>query len=517
VLDALAFERGQREHAIGLDAPHEALRLVEGLSGRVQVALELALRPEYGVGRPLVRLVDGGAFTRGGPDRFALAAAVELDVDDGVLRAEFTVEAGDEFGFALRWAPVPGPSPSPTRSGDVAAALADTVEGWRSWEAHHDLYEGPHRELIRFSARVLKGLTYRPTGAVVAAPTTSLPETIGGERNWDYRYAWIRDASFTVDALWISTCAEEVDDFVSWLEGAAGGHVHDDRPLQIMYGVAGERDLAERELPHLRGYRDSRPVRVGNGAWNQTQLDIYGEFLDAYARYADRLREPDEHLSHFLAELADTAAARWPEPGSGLWEARSEPRPYLSGKAYCWVALDRAIQLAPRIGATDRVADWSAERERIRHAILTRCWSESKRAFTQAFDSHDLDAAGLLLPLVGFLPADDERILLTLDAVERELVQDGLVQRYRSDDGLKGEEGTFVICSFWLARVLARAGRREHAEELFERVAGFANDVGLLAEEIDPRTGELLGNFPQAFSHIGLITAAWDIDQAGSP
>jgi GH15 family glucan-1,4-alpha-glucosidase len=512
LIDALAFERGQRGHALGLDAPHELLRLVKGLSGRVELELELAWRPEYGLGRPLLSLVEGGAVGRGGPDRFGLASRIALSAWDGVVRGRFAVEAGEWLGFALRWAPVEAPDPQPTRAADVATAIEDTVEGWRSWEAHHDIFEGPHRELVRFSSRVLKGLTYRPTGAIVAAPTTSLPERIGGERNWDYRYSWIRDASLTIDALWISTCSDEVDEFVAWLLGAAGGHVHEDRPLQIMYGVGGERDLAERELPHLRGHRGSRPVRVGNGAWNQVQLDIYGEFIDAYSRYSGRLREPDAELAHFLADLADAAAARWQGRGSGIWEARSGRQHYLSGKLYSWVALDRALRLAPAIGARDRVDEWSRERDRIREAILTRGWSKRKHAFTQAFDSDELDAAALLVPLVGFLPPNDERVLSTLDAIERELVDQGLVLRYRSGDGLPGREGTFVICSFWLVSGLARAGRRDRAEALFEDICRFANDVGLLAEEIDPPTGELLGNFPQAFSHVGLITAARDLE-----
>jgi GH15 family glucan-1,4-alpha-glucosidase len=256
-------------------------------------------------------------------------------------------------------------------------------------------------------------------------------------------------------------------------------------------------------------------VRVGNGAWNQTQLDVYGEFLDAYYRYVDRLRAPDGQLAHFLADLADTAAARWQERGSGIWEARARPQHYLSGKLYCWVALDRAICLAPRLGAEERVESWSRERQRIAEAILTRGWSASKRAFTQAFDSEELDAAALLVPLVGFLPPSDERVLSTIDAIERELLEEGLVRRYRSFDGLRGREGTFVICSFWLVSALARAGRRERAEQLFDEIVRFANDLGLLAEEFDPRTGEPLGNFPQAFSHVGLITAAHDLDRLG--
>lgn len=512
--DALLFAPGQRHHALGLAAPHELVRLIEGLAGRVEVELELAPRPEYGLGRPLFRLHEGGAASLGGPDRLALSAQVSLEASESTLRARFPVAAGERHGFALRWSPAEHPEPEPTAAGDVEARIADTVAGWRSWEDEHDIYDGPHRELIRLSSRVLKGLTYRPTGAIVAAPTTSLPESLGGGRNWDYRYSWIRDASLTLDALWIGTCSDEADSFVDWMVGAAGGHIHDEQPLQIMYGIAGERDLAERELPHLRGHRGSAPVRVGNGAWAQTQLDVYGEFLDAYCRYVEHLGEPDGQLSHFLADLADAAADRWQQRGSGIWEARAGPQHYLSGKLYCWVALDRAVKLAPRIGAGEQAARWTAARERVREAIESRGFSDRKRAFTQAFDSDELDAAALLVPLTGFLPARDERVLSTIAALERELMQDGLLLRYRSDDGLAGSEGTFAICSFWLVSALARAGERERAEALFERVVGFANDLGLLAEEIDPASGELLGNFPQAFSHVGLINAAADIDGA---
>jgi alpha,alpha-trehalase len=288
--------------------------------------------------------------------------------------------------------------------------------------------------------------------------------------------------------------------------------VHDEQPLQIVYGIGGERDLAERELPHLRGHRGSGPVRIGNGAWDQTQLDVYGEFLAAYCRYLENLGEPDENLSHFLCDLGDAVADRWQQAGSGIWEARAGPQHYLSGKLYCWVALDRAIRLAQQIGAADRIERWASERDRIHEAILERGFSERKQAFAQALDSDDLDAAALLIPLTGFLPADDPRVHSTIEALERELMQDGLLRRYRSEDGLDSSEGAFVICSFWLASALARAGEPNRAEQLFERVVGYANDLGLLAEEIDPVSGELLGNFPQAFSHVGLITAAADID-----
>ena len=511
--DGFAFAEGQRGHELGLDPPHELVRLVEGLTGRVELELELAPRPEYGLGRPLFRTTPAGAVTIGGPDRLALAAGVPLAIGEATVRATFAVGPGDRQGFALRWAAAEQTDPEPTGAEAVAARLEDAARGWRSWEDDHDIYEGPHRELIRLSSRVLKGLTYRPTGAIVAAPTTSLPETIGGGRNWDYRYSWIRDASLTLDALWIGTCSDEVDAFVSWMSGAAGGHIDERRPLQIMYGVTGERDLAERELQHLRGHRGSFPVRVGNGASNQTQLDIFGEFLDAYYRYLEKLGDPSAEVAHFLVDLADAAAARWDERGSGIWEARSGPQHYLSGKLYCWVALDRAVRIASRIGAAEHAPRWARERDRIRDAILTRGWSEQKRAFTQAFGVDDLDAVALLIPLVGFLPATDERVLATIEAVERELMQDGLLLRYRAQDGLAGEEGTFVICSFWLVRALAGSGQLERATELFDRVVGYANDLGLLAEEIDPGTGELLGNFPQAFSHVGLITAAWDLDR----
>lgn len=513
--DAMLFAEGQRGHALGLDVPHELARLVEGLDGRVELELELSPRPEYGLGRPLFRLRGGGAVSLGGPDRFALSADLPLEIRGSTIFARVAVEAGERRGFAFCWVPAEHREPRATSSGEVAGRIDDTVAGWRSWEAEHDIYQGQHRELIRLSSRVLKGLTYRPTGAIVAAPTTSLPEAIGGRRNWDYRFSWIRDASLTLDALWIGTCSDEIEAFVDWMVGAAGGHIHDEQPLQIMYGIAGERDLAERELPHLRGHRGSAPVRIGNGAWNQTQLDIYGEFLDAYCRYVEHLGEPDELLSHFLRDLADAAASRWGQRGSGIWEARSGPQHYLSGKVYSWVALDRAVRLGRRIGAGDSVKRWGIERGRVREAILTRGFSEGKRAFTQAFGVEDLDASALLIPLTGFLPATDERVRSTIDALERELMQDGLLLRYRSDDGLEGEEGTFAICSFWLVSALARAGETERAEALFEHVVGYANDLGLLAEEIDPVKGELLGNFPQAFSHVGLINAAADIDRHG--
>jgi GH15 family glucan-1,4-alpha-glucosidase len=519
VTDALAFAEGRRGHDLGLASPHELLRLVEGVSGTVEMALELAPRPEYGLVRPLFRHTPEGGRTFGGPTRIAVTAGVPVEITDSTMRASFTVVEGRQAGFALRWTAVEDEAPSPTEASRVADRIEVTAEGWRSWEAEHDIYEGPHRDLVRFSSRVLKGLTYRPTGAIVAAATTSLPEDAGGERNWDYRFAWIRDASLTLQALYIGACSDEAENFVSFMTSAAGGRVKGGS-LQIMYGIGGEHDLTERELDHLPGWRDSRPVRIGNGAWRQTQLDVYGELLDALWLYHEQLGELHPEIQEFVAELAHAAAERWKQRDAGMWEMRGEPQHHLSSKVLCWTALDRAVKLAPQLGMHGSMVDeWAAERDRICEAVLERGWSEQRQAYAQAFDSDELDAAALLMPLVGFLPATEERMRSTIDAIARDLTEDGLVLRYRNQkglnsDGLEGEEGTFVICSFWLVSCLARAGELDRAEALFDQLAGYANDVGLFAEEIDTAHDELLGNFPQAFSHIGLITAAWEIDKA---
>ena len=516
--DAMAFAEGQRHHELGFGAPHLILRLVEGVSGEVELELELAPRPEYGLVKPLFRATEGGGRTFGGPNQVVASSGVPAAIEDSKMSASFTVSEGHRLGFALQWAPPEGPAPEPFAPDEVAARIDDTVEAWRSWEAEHDIYEGPHREQVRLSARVLKGLTYRPTGAIVAAPTSSLPETVGGERNWDYRYAWIRDASLTLEALYIGACSDEAVDFVSFMTSAAGGRASE-RSLQIMYGIGGEHDLTERELPHLCGWRDSAPVRVGNGAWGQTQLDVYGELLNSLYLYREQLGELHPEIQRFVADLANTAARRWRETDAGMWEMRGEPRHHLSSKVLCWVALDRAIKLGDQLGMHAEVEHWTRERDMIREAVLTRGWSDARQAYAQSFDADELDAAQLLMPILGFLPATDERMRSTIDAIADELTDDGLVLRYRNDeglnaDGLTGEEGTFVICSFWLVSALAKAGEVGRAEELFNKLVSYANDLGLLAEEIDTASGELLGNFPQAFSHIGLITAAWEIDKA---
>jgi GH15 family glucan-1,4-alpha-glucosidase len=515
--DTLAFATGQRGHDLGLDAPHELLRSVEGVSGAVDLELELSPRPEYGLVKPLFRLEDRGGRTFGGVGRIAVGAGVPVEIEDSTMRASFGVGEGETVGFSLRWAPPEERSLDSCPPKEVPARIEDVVEGWRSWELEHDIYDGPHRELVRFSSRVLKGLTYRPTGAVVAAPTTSLPETVGGERNWDYRYAWIRDASMTLEALYVGACSDETESFVSFITSSAGGRAGEES-LRIMYGIDGRHDLSERELPHLPGWRGSAPVRVGNGAWDQVQLDVYGELLSCLHLYRERLGGLHPEVQAFVADLADTASRRWREKDSGIWEMRGDLRHHVSSKVMCWAALDRAVKLAPHLGEHAKVEEWSGARDQIRTAVEERGWSEAKQAYAQSFDSDELDAAALVMPIMGFLPAGDDRMRSTIDAIERELTEDGLVLRYRSDqgmnaDGLRGEEGTFVICSFWLVSCLAQAGELERAERLFDQLAAYSNDLGLLAEQIDTRSGELLGNFPQAFSHIGLINAAWEIDK----
>jgi GH15 family glucan-1,4-alpha-glucosidase len=463
LLDAMAFAPGQRGHDLGFDAPHELVRGVEVVEGELELELELAPRPEYGLIKPLIRLENNGARTFGA-GRLGVSSPVPLEVDDeSTMHASFSLAEGERLGFALRWAPAEQKEPpAPAAADHVFDRIDDTAAAWRSWEAHHDIYEGQNKELVRLSSRVLKGLTYRPTGAIVAAPTTSLPEAVGGERNWDYRFSWIRDSSLTIEALYIGACSDEAEEFVSFMTSSAGGRAGEGS-LQIMYGIGGEHDLSERELPHLRGWRHSAPVRVGNGAWDQVQLDVYGELLNSLWLYRERLGELHPEIQQFVADLADTAARRWTETDSGMWEMRGEPRHHLSSKVLCWVALDRAVKLADQLGDHARTEAWEVARDEIRAAVLERGWSETKQAYAQAFDSDELDAAQLLMPILGFLPATDERMKSTIDAIADDLTEGGLVLRYKNEgglnaDGLSGEEGTFTICSFWLVACLAQAG-----------------------------------------------------------
>jgi GH15 family glucan-1,4-alpha-glucosidase len=515
VTDALSVGPGNRDHELGRGSPHLLLRQVTGLDGEVELELEFEPRPEYGLIHPLLTAVDGGVAARGGADSLVLSSPVVLDVEGATASGRLVVRGGDRVGFALHHRTT---SDQPARvwsQDEINERLEDTIAAWRSWSAHHQGYQGAYEELVHQSGRVLQALTFRPTGGIVAAATTSLPETTGGERNWDYRYSWIRDASFTIHALWVAACPDEAEEFFDFMATASATCLDRGAHLPVMFGVGGERDLTERHLPHLAGWRDSRPVRVGNGAWSQRQLDVYGELLDAVARLSDHLGLVDKSTLRFFVALADGAASCWRDRDQGIWEMRGEPSHFLYSKLMCWVALDRAIALGEQLPIGDRAPSWAATRREIADAILTEGWSDAAGAFTQSFGSDVLDASSLMIPIVGFLPPTDHRVLATIEAIEERLTDDsGLVYRYLADDSLEGEEGTFLLCTFWLAQALAISGKPERAREVFDRAAAYVNDVGLLSEEVDSRSGELLGNFPQAFSHIGLINAAWAIYEA---
>jgi GH15 family glucan-1,4-alpha-glucosidase len=512
--DAMAVGRNERGHDLGADSPGVLLRQLACTDGEMDIEVSYAPRPEYGLIHPILEEVPGGLAARGGAGRLLLCAPGGFEIDGATAHCLLHLTAGQTVVFALQHAPIWDQPLAAWAPDEIAARLADTAEGWRSWSAIHQTYEGPWRDLVHHSGRVLQALTFAPTGAIVAAPTTSLPETVGGERNWDYRYTWVRDASLTMEALWVAACPDEADKFFGFLADAAASQLQRGADLQIMFGIGGERDLSERELPHLAGWRDSQPVRVGNGAWTQRQLDVYGELLGAAQRLVEQLGELDPVTRRFLTAAADTAASRWKEKDQGIWEIRGEPRDFLYSKLMCWVALDRAITLAPQLGAEDRVAGWTTARDEIRAAILEHGWNEQAGAFTQAFGGEDLDASNLMLVITGFLPGDDPRMKATIDATAERLTDErGLVYRYLAQDGLAGEEGTFLLCTFWLAQAQALAGEVDQAVATFERAVAAINDVGLLAEEIDA-DGEMIGNFPQAFSHIGLVNAAWAIAQA---
>jgi GH15 family glucan-1,4-alpha-glucosidase len=495
VTDALAFAPGARGHDIGLDSPHTLIRRVTGLRGTVRMTTELAPRPEYGRTEPHWRPVTGGVEARGGPVRLVCRSTVDWTLRDSAAHAVFDVAAGERvelrLGAGRSFAPV-------AAHGD----LDDTLAGWRSWAADHTTYDGPFAAEVRRSSVVLQGLTYAPSGAIVAAASTGLPETPGGDDAWDYRFAWLRDLSLTARALWLAACPAEPARLLDWVSTATG-HLRDE-PVQIVYGVGGERDLTERVLDHLPG---PIRVRVGNDAYRQTQLDVLGEVLDAAALLGDDL-ELTPAVTDLLVAMADRAADTWPEADSGMWEARDARRHYTSSKVLCWVALDRAVTLAPRLGVDP--GRWKAAAADVRAAVLEQAWSPRAGAYAGAFGSDELDASVLVLPLVGFLPVTDPRMAATIDAVATRLDAGGLVRRWA------GDRGGFLICTYWLVECLAMAGRAAEAERLFRRATAHGDELGLLAEEADPDTGAPRGNVPQAFSHVGLVNAAWRLGNPGT-
>jgi GH15 family glucan-1,4-alpha-glucosidase len=505
------WKRSASRRGHDIDSRRQILRLVEGLAGEVN--LELHFRPtfDYAGTETAVTASSGGAVARAGHESLMLTCPFDLQAErSGGVVASGSVSAGDRIWFGAAYEPRDFDSRT-LEMRDAEAYLLETVQYWQDWSGHCTYY-GPYQEMVRRSALTLKLLTFEPSGAIVAAPTTSLPEDVGGVRNWDYRYAWLRDSSLILTSLMGVGYHDEAIDFFDWLESLCIG-CHSD--IQIMYRIEGQRELPELTLDHLEGYRGSRPVRIGNTAASQRQIDVYGEVLDATHVCFERMPRPmDSKLWTILRHLADRAAADWREPDQGIWEVRSAPRHFLYSKLLCWVALDRAVKLAKRASLEGDINRWRETRKAIRQAILVDGFDSDVGAFTGAFGDKALDASALVIPLVGFLPATDPRVRSTVERIRERLTSQGLVYRYLKDDGLTGGEATFALCSFWLVDNLALGGNVDEARALFERIVCYANDLGLFAEEIEPGSGELLGNFPQGFTHLALIRSALNIVRA---
>jgi len=488
----------------------DIVRIVEGVSGRVRMRSELTIRFDYGHVLPWVRRVDDARVAVAGPDALCFRTPAETRGENMHTVSEISVDEGERIPFVLTWFPSHEPVPAAI---DPEQALAETESFWREWsDACTVQLPGEWSDLLRRSLIVLKALTYAPTGGIVAAPTTSLPEWVGGVRNWDYRFCWLRDATLTLLALLHGGHAEEAAAWRHWLLRAVAG---DPADVQIMYGVGGERRLTELELPWLPGYEGSAPVRVGNAASDQLQLDVYGEVMDALyqARTAGLALEPAAwQIQVALLEHLEEA---WRDPDEGIWEIRGERRHFVHSKAMAWVAFDRGVRTVESQGLDGPAERWRAVRDEIHAEICEHGWNEQLGSFTQSYDSTELDASLLLLPLVGFLPTSDARVRGTIEAVERTLLQDGFVLRYRTHetgvDGLPPGEGVFLPCSFWLVDCYELLGRHDDAHALFERLLGLANDLGLLSEEYDPAAGRMLGNFPQAFTHLALVNSAFNV------
>ncbi|HSI31726.1 MAG TPA: glycoside hydrolase family 15 protein, partial [Miltoncostaeaceae bacterium] len=481
------------------DGPPQVVRIVEGISGTVPMRSQLVLRPDYGAIVPWIEPVPDGALVTAGPDSFHLSTPHPLAVADGAIEVDFHAVAGSRMHFVMSWHSSSEPSP---RVESADSALARTEAWWSDWSGRC-IYDGAYSDAVRTSLVVLKAMTHELTGALVAAPTTSLPEDIGGVRNWDYRYCWLRDSVLTLEALLKGGYTDEAVAFRDFVFRAVSA---DPKGLQIMYGLGGERRLTEFELPHLPGYEGSSPVRVGNAASEQFQLDVFGEVIGAGYAVLEHLGIAlDPRFAPRWRALVERVERVWREPDDGIWEARGPQRHFTHSKVMAWVAFDRAVRFAEQIGRGGRTAHWARQRDEIHAEICQRAWDPDRRTFTQYYGSTELDAAVLLIPIVGFLPGDDDRVTGTIDAVWRELGHDGFIARYstaETDDGLPGTEGQFLACSFWLVSALALNGRRDEARTLFERLLALRNDLGLLAEEYDVPRARQVGNFPQAFSHL---------------
>jgi GH15 family glucan-1,4-alpha-glucosidase len=499
------------------EAP-SVVRIVQGLSGRVTMRCELVARFDYGGLLPWVRHTPAGMSAVGGPDAVWLRTPVRLHGRDFATVADFEVGAGEQVPFVLTWQPSHRPAPPVLEAG---RAVADTEAWWRDWMAGCR-YDGQWQQPVRRSLLTLKALTYAPSGGIVAAPTTSLPEKVGGVRNWDYRYCWLRDATFALQALLYTGFTAEARAWRAWLMRAVAG---DPAKLQILYGIGAERRLPEWQADWLPGYAGSAPVRVGNAAATQFQLDVFGEVFDTLHLARTAGLEPDGHNWALQRVLLDFLAEHWADPDEGIWEVRGPRRHFTHSKMMAWVALDRAIRSAQRFGLPGPLPRWRQQREQIHAEVCERGYDPRRGTFTMYYGSAELDAALLMMPLVGFLPADDPRVAGTITAIEQHLMHDGLVHRYTQPpeqtgtpvDGLPAGEAAFLACSFWLADAYALTGRPARARELFEHLLSLRNDVGLLAEEYDTTTGRQLGNFPQAFSHVPLIETARTLSTRGGP
>ncbi|MDT0432078.1 MULTISPECIES: glycoside hydrolase family 15 protein [Streptomyces] len=493
------------------DKAPDVMRIVEGVSGSVDMSSVLRLRFDFGKVVPWMRRSHGHRVAVAGPDSVWLRSEPPVKTwgQQFSTCSSFTVKEGETVAFVLTWHASHSPRPKLI---DPHKALKHTLTDWAKWAARCT-YHGRHRQAVMRSLITLKALTYAPTGGIVAALTTSLPEEIGGVRNWDYRYCWLRDSTLTLGAMISAGYLEEARAWRNWLLRAVAG---DPADLQIMYGLAGERRLPETELPWLDGYEHSRPVRTGNAAVRQRQLDVYGEVIDSLRVAREAGLDDKPHAWNLQLSLLGFLESAWREPDEGLWEIRGERRHFVHSKVMAWVAADRAVRTLeenPQLpGDADR---WRTMRDAVHAEVCERGYDPERNTFTQYYGSQELDASVLLIVRTGFLPTDDPRVVGTVDAVRAELASDGLVRRYSTEgasvDGLPGEEGAFVVCSFWLVDALLRTGRREEAEELFEELLSLRNDVGLLAEEYDTVAGRQLGNFPQAFSHIGLVNSAVDL------
>ncbi|MER6617909.1 glycoside hydrolase family 15 protein [Streptomyces xantholiticus] len=490
------------------DEAPDVVRIIEGLSGTVDMRSTLRLRFDYGSVVPWVRRADGHRIAIAGPDSVWLRSEPPVKTwgQHFSTCSSFTVDEGDKVAFVLTWHPSHKPRPDLV---DPYVSLEHCLQDWETWSSKCR-YQGPYRDAVLRSLITLKALTYAPTGGIVAAPTTSLPEDIGGVRNWDYRFCWLRDSTLTLSALVSVGYLDEAAAWQDWLLRTVAG---DPADLQIMYGLAGERRLAELELSWLGGYAGSVPVRVGNDAAYQLQLDVYGEVIDSLFLARQAGLAPERHAWNVQLSLLGFLEAKWREPDQGLWEIRGPRRHFVHSKVMAWVAADRAVRtLESDPSLRGDVARWRAMRDEVHREVCEKGFDPVRGAFTQSYGSPELDAAVLLIPRVGFLPPDDPRVVGTVDAIRRELGSGPLVRRYTAEatriDGLPGREGAFLVCSFWLADALRMTGREKEARELFERLLTLCNDVGLLSEEYDPSSGQHLGNFPQAFSHIGLVTTA---------